>query len=94
MKVNFKQPFKDMNGIPLPTTMADEIGKSLFYLESVGKQPLTADEKYLAYKLCNRIAGADGDVELSTDEAAFILRVCADTLKAGAYGQIRNLIDK
>lgn len=93
MKINFNRSFVDQKGNPLSVMIADEIGKSLFFLGATGKNQVSAEEKYMAYKLCNRISASQDEVEITADEAAFILRVCGETLSAGAYGQVRDLID-
>lgn len=97
MKVNFNQPFKDFKGNEVNVNgrnvlISDEIGKILFNLGMTGNTPLNADEKYMSYKLCNRI-NTSGIVELTADECAFIVKVCGESLTAGAYGQVRDLIE-
>ena len=91
MKVNFNQSFKDFKGNEVGVMISDEIGKVLFNLSTSNKTPLSADEKYMAYKLCNKVCR--DDIELSAEEAAFILRAVGEFLTAGAYGQIRDLIE-
>lgn len=93
MKTNFNQSFRDYKGAPLPgTNMADEVCKILFIV-GTGNAQATADDKYTAYKLCNRIMQQPDGVELSADEMAFILRQCGEKLTAGAYGQVKDLIE-
>lgn len=91
MKVNFNQSFKDFKGNEIGVMISDEIGKVLFNLSTSNKTPLSADEKYMAYKLCNKVCS--GETEVSAEEAAFILRVSGEFLTAGAYGQVRDLIE-
>ena len=91
MKVNFNQSFKDFKGNEIGLMISDEIGKVLFNLSTSNKTPLSADEKYMAYKLCNKVC--NGETEVSAEESAFILRVSGEYLTAGAYGQIRDLIE-
>ena len=59
MKVNFNKSFKDFRGKDLGINMADEVGKILFNLSTADKAPLSADEKYMAYRICSRIC-SDG----------------------------------
>ena len=92
MKVNFNQSFKDFKGNEIGVMISDEIGKVLFNLSTSNNTPLSADEKYMAYKLCNRISQG-GETELTSEEAAFILRASGEFLTAGAYGQVRDLIE-
>ena len=97
MKVNFNQSFKDFKGTEIkaggnPVLISDEVGKVLFNVGMTANVPLSADEKYMAYKLCNRITSGN-EVELTMEEGAFVLRVCGEHMTAGAYGQIRDLIE-
>lgn len=92
MKVNFNQSFKDYKGESLGVNISDEVGKILFNLSTSGQIPLSADEKYMAYKLCNRITSLE-EVELTNEEAAFIVKVCGENFKAGAYGQIVDIME-
>lgn len=98
MKVIFNKPFKDYKGNDVvaggkPVMISDEIGRILFGLSTSGNVPLNADEKYLAYKLCSRISGTDEAIDITAEEGAFIVKVCGEMLTAGAYGQIRDLIN-
>lgn len=93
MRVNFNQSFVDFKGKAIGISIADEVGKILFNVGTSGNTPLNADEKYMAYKLCNRINLGD-EVEISSEEAAFLVKVCGEYLTAGAYGQVRDLIEK
>lgn len=93
MKVNFNQSFKDFKGKDLELSIADEVGRVLFNVGMSANVPLSAEQKYMAYQLCNRMQ-TDGEMELDANEAAFLLKVCGECLTAGAYGQIKDLIDK
>lgn len=92
MKVNFNQSFKDFKGNEIGVTIADEVGKVLFNVSTSGNVPMSADEKYMAYKLCNRICTC-GEAEISAEESAFLVKVCGEYLTAGAYGQVRDLLE-
>ena len=96
MKVNFNRPFTDFKGQAMcengtPLMMSEGIGRELFQLGR--SEHRSAEDKYMAYKLCNRISSASGDVDLTAEEGAFIVDVCAGSLTAGAYGQVKDLID-
>lgn len=93
MIVNFNQSFKDFKGNEIGLKISDEIGKMLFNISTSNKNPLSADEKYMAYKLCNRICSG-GETELTSEESAFIVRVCGEYMTAGAYGQVKDLIER
>ena len=96
MKVNFNRPFTDFKGNAMcengkPLMMSEGIGRELFQLGRSERR--NADDKYMAYKLCNRISSSSGDVDLTAEEGAFIVNVCADSMTAGAYGQVKDIID-
>ncbi len=95
MRVNFNQPFRDCygNGIDAEKSIGDALCVQLFSVSKIGGRDLSADEKYMAYKLCKRIAGREVDVEISAEEAAFIKQLAAQIYSAGAYGQIVDLIE-
>lgn len=92
MKINFKKPFLSFDGQPMKEIISEEIGRSLFSAQRLDGKALTADEKYMAYKLSMRLLNHD-EIELSTEEASFIKKVCSETIIAGAYGQIVDLIE-
>lgn len=97
MKVNFRQSFKDFKGNEItskgkPLMINEELGKALFGMAMSGNVPLSGDEKYMAYKLCNRLVDS-GETDITAEETVFLLKVCAQKFSAGAYGQIRDLIE-
>lgn len=92
MKVNFNQSFKDFKGKAIGVSIADEIGKVMFNLSATRDTPLTVNEKYMAYKLSLKMA-REGETEINVDEASFIVKVCGEYLTAGAYGQVKDLIE-
>ncbi len=91
MKIDFNKRFKTFNGSGTNDKFADVVGQCLF---SYGTKPgATRDNKYLAYKLCNRILATPSEVELTTEEATLIKDVCGEMLTAGGYGQVVDLIE-
>ena len=102
MKVNFNKEFVDCFGNPImekkngqdvPLKVRERLALSLFNLSTLGGHPLSQEEKYTAYSLSKRIACTPSEVELSTEEASFLKRVCAELLSAGAYGLICDIIE-
>lgn len=98
MKVNFNQPFLDPFGNPCfeegaskPTIVSRNFGMILY---NVGDKQivLTPEEKYLAFKISVKIANAEGEVEISQEEANLIDKIASRIYSAGAYGFIKNLI--
>lgn len=92
MKANFNRNFKDFRGTELPgESIAQTVAEALFN-HGTGT-PAPENEKKMAYSLSRRIFLADGEVEITAEEAAFIERVCSEKLTAGGYGQIYELIE-
>lgn len=92
MKVNFNVPFKDYKGKETEEVISDKVAEALYISGSKGDQ-VSNDNKYKAYKLCRRVGEAEGEVEISADEAVLIKEICANYLVAGGYGQIVELIE-
>ena len=102
MKVNFNKEFVDCfgktitekrNGHDVPSRIWESLARALFNLSVLGGTPVSQDEKYTAYSLSKRIAGNPTEVELSTEEASFLKRVCAEQLSAGAYGIVADIVE-
>ena len=102
MKVNFKKDFVDCFGKPItekkngqdtPLQIWESLARSLFNLSILGGAPVSQEEKYTAYSLSKRIAGNPSEVELTTEEASFLKRVCAEQLSAGAYGIVADIVE-
>lgn len=107
MKVNFNNAFKNYKGeeilvkketiekdgqkkiVEVPQLIKDTVCQCLF---TCGEN-FTQEEKYKAYKLNQSIVNSTKDVEISTEDASLIKKVCCGSLTAGAYGQISDLIE-
>lgn len=91
MEVNLNQSFIGFDGKPLQgnQTISDALGQALFSGLGVGNKP---DEKYSAYKLCNKITNAKENVELDIDERKLLKNVACASLTPGAYGQVVELL--
>ncbi len=102
MEVNLKRPFVDnygeavcelRKGVPEITEIGRQVSKLLFNLSTLGGVPLDADQKYEAYRLCQRITAAPEKVELTAEDVVFLKRVCGEQLSAGAYGQVCDILE-
>ena len=96
MKVNFNVSIKDFRGQDVilndkPVMLADKVAQLLFNYGNMSQVP--ADDKWRAYKLCNRLMES-GELELTTEEGAFVLNICGQALTAGVYGRVRDLIEE
>lgn len=97
MKINFNQPVRDYRGQALISggkveMLNDHVGQTMYMAHMVSGHELTPDEKYMAYKICSKMQSAE-PVDISMEEGAFILKVCGVALVAGAYGQLKDLIE-
>lgn len=99
MEVDFHRNFRDAFGEDILDEQGErrEIGRTmsnhLYSCSSLGGKPLSGEEKYLAYKLSKKIAGSTGATELSLEEGAFLKKLGAQVLSAGAYGELLDLIE-
>lgn len=94
MKVNLNKCFVDCFGKNIEgKNIAEQLSLFLFNLSSLAGSPLSAENRYLAYCLCNRISSCPSTVELTTEEASFIKEVANEAFSAGAYGQIVDIIE-
>lgn len=92
MKRNFNRQFKDFRGNDIPgRPVAQEITEALFNHGKVSSA--TENEKLMAYALCKRIAMSDDEVDITAEEAALIKKVCGQSLTAGGYGQVYEIIE-
>ena len=93
MKVNLNQKFKNFfgNEDSKNDTMKVSIAKALFSGVGIGNSD---DEKFAAYKLCNRLINEKEDeMEFDKDERKLILSAACASLVPGAYGQVRELLN-
>lgn len=99
MQADFNRSFTDPFGNPIadregrPQMINKILGLELFNLGDLGKEPLSQEQKYMAYTLSLRLANATGPVEISPEEAQFIDQVAARAYKAGAYGNIKSILN-
>lgn len=91
MEVNLNQSFIGLDGKQLKSgqTVSDALGQALFSGIGVGNTP---DEKYFAYKLCNKIISKNNSIELDIDERKLLKNVACASLTPGAYGQVVELL--
>ena len=92
MRVDFNRPFKGYDGRELTgNNIAMSVAEALF---NYGKdKPVGRDEKFKAYVLCQRIIQGGGILEITTEEGTLIKEVCGESLTAGGYGQVYELIE-
>ena len=94
MKANLDTRFRGMDGKEMPESthnMRMSIAQGLFNGAGIGN---TQEEKFAAYKLCNRLMNEPGELELDKDERKLILATACMTLTPGAFGQVKELLDE
>ena len=69
--------------------MAHFLAKALFSGAGVGQTP---EEKFAAYKLCNRLINETGEIELDKDERKLLKDVACASLTPGAFGQVMEIL--
>ena len=92
MKANLDKKFKGIDGkemSPDNPNMKIMIAQALFNGQGVGT---SAEEKFAAYRLCNRLTSEQGELELDKDERNLLRSAACAALTPGAYGQIIDLI--
>ena len=92
MKVDLNRRFRGFDGNELGgDNIATAVAEALF---NYGKdKPVGRDEKFKAYVLCQRIIQGGGILEITTEEGTLIKEVCGESLSAGGYGQVYELIE-
>ena len=98
MKVNLNKPFSDADGKPVKVgdqeqMICDRLGFTLFNMVDINGKQATPEQKYMAYCILRKIKQNPSEVELSTEEATMLKTIAAETLSAGAYGQIYDIIE-
>ena len=94
MKANFNVNAVDFSGDEIllngkKVNLSEELQKSLFFAGNNTR--LTPEEKYLAYKVGRKLAS--GSDEYTAEECSFIKKIAGDTMAAGLYGSIVDIIE-
>ena len=93
MKVDLNRRFRGFKGNELDgDNVATAVAEALFnYGENkhVGR-----DEKLKAYVLCQRIIQGGGVLDLESEDVTLIKEVCGESLTAGGYGQVYELVER
>ena len=100
MKVNFYDCFKDFDGQPLhingePQLVSRIVAQCLFNgtgIRPSGNQQTDADKKLRAYRLCMQIMDAEGEIDITAEDAVLI-KDGVSGLTPGCYSQVVKLIE-
>lgn len=94
MNVNFNNKILSFNGQPLKQNGTDmDFHTIVCQMLYTAGEKYTAEEKYRAYKIMQRIEADPEHVEINNEDAVLIKRIVGETLTAGAYGQLADLLD-
>lgn len=93
MKVDLNRRFRGFKGNELDgDNVATAVAEALF---NYGKdKPVGRDEKFKAYVLCQRIIQGGGVLDLESEDVTLIKEVCGESLTAGGYGQVYELVER
>lgn len=93
MKVDLNRRFRGVKGNELDgDNVATAVAEALF---NYGKdKPVGRDEKFKAYVLCQRIIQGGGVLDLESEDVTLIKEVCGESLTAGGYGQVYELVER
>lgn len=93
MKVDLNRRFRGFKGNELDgDNVATAVAEALF---NYGKdKPVGRDEKFKAYILCQRIIQGGGVLDLESEDVTLIKEVCGESLTAGGYGQVYELVER
>lgn len=90
MKIDFTRKLRNLDGTCTEKNVGYLIGCLLF---GYGDVNVSAEKKYSAYKLMQRISQAEVACEISVEEASFIKEISVKSMSAGIYGQIVDLLE-
>ena len=101
MKVNFYDYFKDFDGQPLrinnePQIVGHIVAQCLFNGTSIrpsGNQQTDTDKKLRAYRLCMQIMDAEGEIDITAEDAVLI-KEAVSGLTPCCYSQVVKLIER
>lgn len=93
MKVDLNRRFRGFKGNELDgDNIVTAVAEALF---NYGKdKPVGRDEKFKAYVLCQRIIQGGGVLDLESEDVTLIKEVCGESLTAGGYGQVYELVER
>lgn len=99
MKVNLRKEIVGADGTPMTVKdkkqyISDHVCQILWQMEEVEGAAATAEQKYRAYKLMQRIAANPDEVEMESEDVTLVKNVAVKCFRAGVYGQIVDAIEQ
>ena len=83
--------------IECPVIINELVAKALYNgggLDKLGKAEVDNDNRFKAYRLCQKVIASIGELDLSLEELTMIKQAATIYTSAGVYAQIVELVDK
>lgn len=98
MNVNLDTVFKTPLGNDVISNgkrqnVGEVLALTLFNSQSLKGQPMTPEQKYMAFRISQKMASDLRNVTLNAEEVMLIKEISAEMFSSGAYGTIVDLID-
>jgi hypothetical protein len=105
MKVNMNKPFVGFDGKVLKITdqttnelrtifVSETLAQTMFNASTLQNAPMSQENKFAAFKICQKIIQNPSCVELTSEEIVLIKAIAAQDMSAGAYGQVVELLEQ
>lgn len=99
MKINLRKEIVGADGSPMTVKdkkqyICDHVCQILWQMEEVEGNAATAEQKYRAYKLMQRIAANPDEVEMESEDVTLVKNLALKCFRAGVYGQIVDAIEQ
>lgn len=99
MKINLRKEIVGADGTPMTVKdkkqyICDHVCQILWQMEEVEGNAATAEQKYRAYKLMQRIAANPDEVEMESEDVTLVKNLTLKCFRAGVYGQIVDAIEQ
>lgn len=93
MKVDLNRKFKDFKGNETAELVSDQVAEALYMAGSSHEFPIRKEDKFRAYRLCQKIINNNGVIEVESEDISLIKDVSSVRFVSGAYGQICDLLE-
>lgn len=97
MKIDVNTVLTTLDGTPIKNEKGEDATFKPMaitaLLTETGKEPLAGDKKWENFQLATKINDADGEVELTLEEAKTIQDQVEKTYTTLVYGRIRQLLN-
>jgi hypothetical protein len=81
------------NGVNIPVTASAHIQEILFASGIDNRYSMSAEQKYMAYRISRKLYDAKDAVDITVEEANLIKEIAGAFCASGIYGQICDIIE-